>query len=170
MRVNYLQKHPQQQHLCFSASAYIIYFPFSESSNKHIAKAQTASIRCVENLLSVKLFAQGQRQPEQEKEEEWMRPNGKKGKYTKKKEGAQNNCGKTQRNQERREEMGHRKAAATQKQLAKTQARLPPSCCRPNVLENFLLHEVITTLRKERFSFAVHRNLRQLREVCYTFL
>lgn len=71
---------------------------------------------------------------------------------------------------ERHRETKKEEAAATQKQLAKTQARLPPSCCRPNVLENFLLHEVITTLRKERFSFAVHRNLRQLREVCYTFL
>lgn len=155
MRVNYLQKHPQQQPTA-SASAYIIYFPFSESSNKHIAKAQTASIRCVENLLSVKLFAQGQRQPEQE-EEEWMRPNGKKGNTQKK--GAQNNCGKTQGNQERGEETRRRKAAATQKQLAKTQARLPPSCCRPNVLENFLLHEVITTLRKAFF-------LSQCREIC----
>lgn len=67
------------------------------------------------------------------------------------KKGAQNNCGKTQGNQERGEETGQRKAAATQKQLAKTQARLPPSCCRPNVLENFLLHEVITTLRKAFF-------------------
>jgi len=42
---------------------HIIYFLASEkkqTAGKHIAKVQTASIRCVENPLSVKLFAQGQ--------------------------------------------------------------------------------------------------------------
>jgi len=44
---------------------YNIYFLGSEqkqAAGKHIAKVQTASIRCVENPLSGKLFAQGQQQ------------------------------------------------------------------------------------------------------------
>lgn len=137
-----------------AASAYIIFSIFRTvrwPEQKHIAKAQTASIRCVENLLSVKLFAQGQRQGRQGTPSSLPSQMAKRENTQK----AQNNCGKTQRNQEgqRERERNGGRQAATQKQLAKTRlpSAIPLRSCRPNVLENFFLLHGYNNVGEKRF-------------------
>lgn len=157
-----------------AASAYIIFSIFRTvrwPEQKHIAKAQTASIRCVENLLSVKLFAQGQRQGRQgnlpPSHPEWQ-----KGKIRKKHKITAERHRETKQHRGREKEMERGKPP--HKSNWPKQGCPPPSLSQVAGQMCWKISSyctVITTLAKNGFSFCfVQRNLRQHREVCYTFL